>query len=177
MRNLHLAGYIPAIIGVLPLIHIENDVLECEHGGALNPGDVRLRRLMAALQHNRFISDGHLHFSSVNGREKGVRLVTVNSQMSVKLSDQPLVCSGGDGFESLFKPWHFNSSTAQLVASLLENTSLMAKVFSNKSFRLSMDGLATLAWDPEDRDDEPRPLGMMEVCWGNLSSTWCAPQK
>jgi hypothetical protein len=46
---------------------------------------------------------------------------------------------------------------------LLENTSLMAKVFSNKSFWLSMDGLAAIAWDPDDRDDKPRSLGMLEV--------------
>jgi hypothetical protein len=39
----------------------------------------------------------------------------------------------------------------------------MAKVLSNKSFRLSIDGLATVAWDPDDRDDEPHPLGMMEI--------------
>jgi hypothetical protein len=81
------------------------------------------------------------------------------------------------GLKSLFKPRRINSSTAQLVASLLENTSLMAKVLSNKSFRLSIDGLTTVAWDPDDQDDEPRPLGMMEIRWGNLSSTWCAPQK
>jgi hypothetical protein len=174
LRNLRLAGCISAVIGILPLTHIGNNVLECEHGGALNPGDVRLRRRMAALQHSRYISDGHLHFSSVNGREKCVRLVTVNPQMSVKLSDQLLVCCEATGLKSLFKPRRFNSSTAQLVASLLENTSLMAKVFSNKSFRLSIDGLATMAWDPNDRDDEPRPLGMLEVRWGNLPSTWCA---
>jgi hypothetical protein len=98
-RNLHLAGCIPTIISILPLTHIENDVLECEHGGALKPGDVRLGRLMAALQHSRYIGYGQLHFSSVNGREKYIWLATVNPQMSVKFSDQSLVCSGGDGFE------------------------------------------------------------------------------
>jgi hypothetical protein len=98
-KNLCLAGCIPAIIGILPLTHIKNDVLEYEHGGALKPGDVRLRRLMAALQHSCYIGDGHFHFSSINGREKYVRLVTVNPQMSLKFSDQPLVCSGGDEFE------------------------------------------------------------------------------
>jgi hypothetical protein len=98
-RNLRLAGCIPMVIGALPPTYIGNDVLECKHEGALKPGDVRLRRLMAALQHSRYISNGHLHFSSVNGREMCVRLVTVNPKMSVKLSDQLLVCSGGDGFE------------------------------------------------------------------------------
>jgi hypothetical protein len=98
-RNLRLASCIPTIIGILPLTHIENDVLECEHGGALKPGDFQLRRLMVALQHSRYIGDGHLHFSSINGRERYVRLVTVNPQMSVKFFDQTLVCSGGDMFE------------------------------------------------------------------------------
>jgi hypothetical protein len=102
-RNLRLASCILAVIGTLPLTHIRNGVLECEHGGALKPGDVRLRQLMAALQHSRYISDGHLHFSFVNGREKYVRLVTINPQMSVKLSDQPLVRSGGNGFEKLLQ--------------------------------------------------------------------------
>jgi hypothetical protein len=69
----------------------------------------------------------------------------INPQMSVKLSDQPLVCSGGDGFEQASSnPGASIRWTAQLVASLLENTSLTAKVFSNKSFRLSIDGLAAL---------------------------------
>jgi hypothetical protein len=80
------------------------------------------------------------------------------------------------GLKSLFKPWRFNSPTAQLVASLLENTSLMAKVFSNKSFQLSIDSLGTVAWDPDDRDDEPHPLGMMEVRWGQfVEHLVCSP--
>jgi hypothetical protein len=54
---------------------------------------------MAAFQHSRYISYGHLYFSSVNGREKSIRQVTINPQMSVKFSDQPLVCCGGDRFE------------------------------------------------------------------------------
>jgi hypothetical protein len=87
MRNLRLAGCIPAIVCILPLTHVGNDVLECEHGGALKPGNIRLRRLMAALLHNRYISYGHIHFSSVNGREKYVRLVAINPQMLVKFFD------------------------------------------------------------------------------------------
>jgi hypothetical protein len=54
---------------------------------------------VAALQNGHYICYGHLHFSSVNGREKYVRLVAINTQMLVKLSDQALVCSGGDGHE------------------------------------------------------------------------------
>jgi hypothetical protein len=54
---------------------------------------------MAALQHSRYIGYGHLHFSSVNGREKSVWLVTIYPQMLVEFSDQALVCSGGNGFE------------------------------------------------------------------------------
>jgi hypothetical protein len=81
----------------LPLTHVRNDILEGEHGGALKLGNVRLGRLMAAFQNSRYIGYGHLHFCSVNGREKYVRLVAFNPQMLVKLSDQALVCSGGDG--------------------------------------------------------------------------------
>jgi hypothetical protein len=83
----------------LPLTHVGNDVLECEHGGALKPGNIRLGRLMATLQYNRYIGYGHLHFSSVNGREKYDRLVAINPQMLVKFFDQALVSSGGDGLE------------------------------------------------------------------------------
>jgi hypothetical protein len=36
-----------------------------------------------------------------------------------------------------------------------------------------MDGLATMAWDPDDRGDEPHPLGMLEGRWGFLTNTWC----
>jgi hypothetical protein len=58
---------------------------------------------MAAFQNGRYIGYGHLHFSAVNGREKYVRLVAFNPQMLVKLFDQALVCSGGDGFEKPFQ--------------------------------------------------------------------------
>jgi hypothetical protein len=54
---------------------------------------------MAAFQNGRYIGYSHLHFSSVNEREKYVRLVAINPQMLVKFSNQMLVCSGGDGFE------------------------------------------------------------------------------
>jgi hypothetical protein len=81
------------------------------------------------------------------------------------------------GLKSLFKPRFFSSQTAQLVASLLENSSLMAKVFSNKSLRLSVGLLATMPWIPEDRKEDPWPLGIMEVGWGFLSNTWWALKK
>jgi hypothetical protein len=42
----------------------------------------------------------------------------------------------------------------------------MAKVFSNKSLRLSMGCLATMPWIPVDREEDPWPLGMMDVGWG-----------
>jgi hypothetical protein len=83
----------------LPLTHIRNDVLECEHGEALKPGNIRLGRLMTTFQNGLYIGYSHLHFSSVNGREKYVRLVAINPQMLVKFSDQALVCSGGDMLE------------------------------------------------------------------------------
>jgi hypothetical protein len=84
---------------ILPLTHVRNDILEGEHGGALKPRDVRLGRLMVALQNSRYISYGHLHFSSVDGRDKNIRLVAIITQMLVKSSDQAFVCSGGDGLE------------------------------------------------------------------------------
>jgi hypothetical protein len=52
-----------------------------------------------ALQHDRYISYGHLHFSFVDGRDKNVQLVAVITQMHIKLSDQALICDGGDGLE------------------------------------------------------------------------------
>jgi hypothetical protein len=54
---------------------------------------------MAALQHGRYIGYGHLYFSSVDGRDKNVRLVAIITQMLIKSSDQALVSSGGDGLE------------------------------------------------------------------------------
>jgi hypothetical protein len=57
---------------------------------------------MATLQNSRYINYGHLYFSSVNGGEKYIRLVTLTTQMIVKFSDQALVSSGGDGLEKPF---------------------------------------------------------------------------
>jgi hypothetical protein len=54
---------------------------------------------MATFQNGCYIVYGHLYFSSVNGREKYVRLVAINTQMFVKLSDQALICSGGNGLK------------------------------------------------------------------------------
>jgi hypothetical protein len=84
---------------ILPLTHVGNNVLEGEHEGALKPMNVRLRRLMAALQNRRYIGYGLLHFSSVDGRDKNVRLVAIITQMLIKSSDQALVYSRGDGLE------------------------------------------------------------------------------
>jgi hypothetical protein len=58
---------------------------------------------MAALQHCRYIGYSHLHFSSVDGRDKNIRLVAVIAQMLIEFSDQTLVCSGGDGLEQPFQ--------------------------------------------------------------------------
>jgi hypothetical protein len=60
------------LVCILPLTHVRNDILECEHGWALKPRNVRLKRLMAVLQNGRYIGYGHLHFNAVNGREKDV---------------------------------------------------------------------------------------------------------
>jgi hypothetical protein len=99
LRNLCFAGCVSVTVCILSLTHVENNILEGEHGGALEPGNVRLRRLMAALENGSYVSYGHLHFSSVNGREEYIRLVALTTQMLVELSDQALVCSGGDGLE------------------------------------------------------------------------------
>jgi hypothetical protein len=99
LRNLRFAGCIPVPVFILPLTHVENNVLEGEHGRALKPRNVRLGRLMAALQSCRYIGYGHLHFSSVDGRDKNVRPATIITQMLVKSPDQTLICSGGNRFE------------------------------------------------------------------------------
>jgi hypothetical protein len=36
-RNLCFAGCVPVTVCILPLTHVENDILEGEHGGALEP--------------------------------------------------------------------------------------------------------------------------------------------
>jgi hypothetical protein len=86
-RNLHFVGCIPVLIYILPLTHVGNNVLEGEHGGALEPRNVQLGRLVVALQNGRYIGYGHLHFSSSNGRDKNVRLVAVITQMLIKRFD------------------------------------------------------------------------------------------
>jgi hypothetical protein len=54
---------------------------------------------MATLENGHYVGYGHLHFSSVNGREEYIRLVALTTQMLVELSHQALVCSRGDGLE------------------------------------------------------------------------------
>jgi hypothetical protein len=49
-RNLHFAGCILVLVCILPLTHVRNDVLEGEHGGALDPRYFRFERLVTALQ-------------------------------------------------------------------------------------------------------------------------------
>jgi hypothetical protein len=74
----------------LPLTHVGNNVLDGEHGRALEPRNIRLRRLMVALQNGCYVGYGHLYFSSVNGGEKYIRLVTLTTQIIIKFSDQAL---------------------------------------------------------------------------------------
>jgi hypothetical protein len=83
----------------LPLTHVGNNVLDSEHGRALEPGSIRLRRLMATLQHGRYVGYGHLYFSFVNGREKHIWLVALTPQIIIEFSDQALISGGGDGLE------------------------------------------------------------------------------
>jgi hypothetical protein len=98
-RNLRFVGCIPVPICILPLTHVGNNVLEGEHGRALEPRNVRLGRLVATLQNGHYIGYGHLHFSSIDGRDKNIRSAAIITQMLVKSPDQTLICSGGDGLE------------------------------------------------------------------------------
>jgi hypothetical protein len=75
------------LVCILLLTHVGNDILECEHRGAFKPRNVRLRRLMAALQNSRYIGYGHLHFDAVNEREKDVWPAALVPQMLIKCSD------------------------------------------------------------------------------------------
>jgi hypothetical protein len=72
MRNLRFAGCIPVLVCILPFTHVRNDILEGEHGGAVYPRYVRLRRLVTAFQNSRYIGYGHLDVDAVNGREKDI---------------------------------------------------------------------------------------------------------
>jgi hypothetical protein len=84
------------LVCILPLTHVGDDVLEGEHGGAVNPRNVQLGRLVTALQNSRYIDYGHLHVSADDGRDKNIWLVAIVSQMLIKSSDQTLICGGGD---------------------------------------------------------------------------------
>jgi hypothetical protein len=60
----------PVLLYILPFTHIGDDVHEGEQGGAVNPRNVQLGRLVTALQNSRYIGYGHLHVSAVNGIDK-----------------------------------------------------------------------------------------------------------
>jgi hypothetical protein len=91
--------HVPIKHNILPLTHVGDDVFDGEHGGAINPGYVRLRRLVTAFQNSRYVGYGHLNVYTVNGREKNVGPAALVPQMLIKNLDQTLVCSGGDGLE------------------------------------------------------------------------------
>jgi hypothetical protein len=99
LRNLRFAGCIPVLVCILPLTHVEDDILEGEHGGAIYPRYIRLRRLVTALQNGRYIGYGHLHVSTVDGRDKNIWLAAIVSQMLIKCFDQTHICGGGDGLK------------------------------------------------------------------------------
>jgi hypothetical protein len=99
MRNLRFAGCISVTIHKLPLTHVGNNVLDGEHGRALEPGKIRLRNLMATLQRGCYVGYGHLYFSSVNGIEKHTWLVALTPQIIIEFSDQALIGGGGNGLE------------------------------------------------------------------------------
>jgi hypothetical protein len=86
LRNLHFAGCIPVLVCILPLTHVGDDVLKGEHGGAIYPRYIRLRRLVTALQNGRYIGYSHLYISAVDGRDKNIWLAAIVSQMLIKSS-------------------------------------------------------------------------------------------
>jgi hypothetical protein len=90
MRNLCFVGCISVTVRKLPFTHVGNNVLDGEHRRALEPRNIRLMRLMAALQNGCYAGYGHLYFSFVNGGEKYIRLVALTTQIIVKFSDQAL---------------------------------------------------------------------------------------
>jgi hypothetical protein len=98
-RNLRLTCCVPVFICILPLTHVGDNVLDGEHGGAVDPRYIQLRKLMTVLQNSRYVGYGHLHIYIVNGREKNVWLAALVPQMLIKGLNQTLVCSGGDGLE------------------------------------------------------------------------------
>jgi hypothetical protein len=83
-RNLCLAGCVSMLICVLPLTHIGDDVLEGEHGGAVNPMYIQLRSLMNAFQNSRYVGYGHLDVYTVNGREERLASCTRTSDAHKK---------------------------------------------------------------------------------------------
>jgi hypothetical protein len=83
----------------IALTHVRDDVLEGEHGGAVNPRNVQLERLVTALQNGHYIGYGHLHVSAIDGRDKNIWLAAIVSQMLIKSSDQTLICGGGYGLK------------------------------------------------------------------------------
>jgi hypothetical protein len=83
----------------LPLTHVGDDVLDGEHGWAINPWFIRFRRLMVAFQNNRYVGYGHLDVSIIDVRDKDVWPVAVVLQIIIKGSDQTFICGGGDWFE------------------------------------------------------------------------------
>jgi hypothetical protein len=98
-RSLRLAGYILVPICILPLTHVEDDILDGEHGGAVNPWFIHFRRLMVAFQNSRYVGYGHLDVSIVDGKDKDVWTIVVVLQILLKRLDQTFTCGGGDRFE------------------------------------------------------------------------------
>jgi hypothetical protein len=83
-RYLHLVGGIPVSICILPLKHVGDDVLDGEHGRAINPWLIRFRQLMVPFQNSRYVGYGHLDASIVDGRDKDVWPAIVLLQILIK---------------------------------------------------------------------------------------------
>jgi hypothetical protein len=71
-----------------PLTHVRDDVLECEHGGTVNPRNVRIKKLMTTFQNSRYVGYGHLHVPIIYGRDKNIWPAAIVPQMLIKSPDQ-----------------------------------------------------------------------------------------
>jgi hypothetical protein len=163
-RNLRLAGGIMVSVCILPLTHVENNILDSEHGGANSPRLVRFRRLIIAFQSSRYVDYGHLHVSIVDGRDKNVWPAVVVPQMLIKSLDQMFVCGGGDGFEQPFQ-----ATVLHFLNRPLRSLILGEVIFDGE--RGLQDELLSLNGGPDHHGlgfRGPRgrklPLGMLEVC-------------
>jgi hypothetical protein len=84
-----------------PFTHIQDNVLNSEHGGTGYPLVICLGLLCTALQGRSYISYGHLDISIIDGGCENVWPVAVIFQIFIKRPDQTFV---GNGYNWLEQP-------------------------------------------------------------------------